>query len=471
MRAMLRPPDLATLERLKQIVGPPGLVPDPADVAPYLREWRNRWVGETPLLLCPGSTDEVAAIMRACHAADVGVVPQGGNTGLVGGQIPRAGQGEVLISLRRMNRIRRIDPVDGSVTAEAGCTLAAVQAAAAGADRLFPLSLAAEGTCQIGGNLSTNAGGIHVLRYGNARDLVLGLEVVNPDGSVWNGLRALRKDNTGYDLKHLFLGAEGTLGIITAAVLKLFPRHRQVETILAAVPNLEAAVALLSFVRDASHDAVLAFELICRTAMEFVTRNVPGTTNPLTAPAPWYVLFDLTSSRSIAEETVAAAQTAGLVTDAVLAASAAQATALWRLREAISESQKPEGASIKHDISVPVSRIPTLVEKVLAAAPTVIPGIRPVPFGHVGDGNLHFNFSQPIGMDPKAFMARGEDLHLVVHDLTVAEGGSISAEHGIGLAKRDEIQRYKTPVELALMRAIKTALDPKGIMNPGKGVV
>jgi FAD/FMN-containing dehydrogenase len=468
---MPRPPDPATLQRLKDIVGPAGLVPDPTDVAPYLREWRNRWVGETPLLLCPGTTAEVAAILRICHAADVGVVPQGGNTGLVGGQIPRAGHGEVLVSLRRLDRIRRVDPVDGSITAEAGCTLIAVQQAAAAADRLFPLSLAAEGTCQIGGNLSTNAGGIHVLRYGNARDLVLGLEVVNPDGTIWNGLRALRKDNTGYDLKHLFLGAEGTLGIITAAVLKLFPRHRHVETVLAAVPTLDAAVALLSFVRDASGDAVLAFELVCQTAMEFVTRNVPGTSNPLGAPAPWYVLFDLTCSRAVAEETVAAAQTAGLVTDAVLAGSATQATALWRLREAISESQKPEGASIKHDISVPVSRIPTLVEKVLAAAPKVIPGIRPVPFGHVGDGNLHFNFSQPIGMDPKAFLARGEDLHLVVHDLTVAEGGSISAEHGIGLAKREEIQRYKSPVELALMRAIKTALDPKGIMNPGKGVI
>ena len=446
-------------------------MPDAADVAPYLREWRNRWVGETPLLLCPGTPEEVAAIMRVCHAAEVGVVPQGGNTGLVGGQIPRPGQGEILLSLRRLNRIRQIDPVDGSITVEAGCTLAAVQAAAATADRLFPLSLAAEGTCQIGGNLSTNAGGVHVLRYGNARDLVLGLEVVNPDGTIWNGLRALRKDNTGYDLKHLFLGAEGTLGIITAAVLKLFPRHRQVETVFAAVPNLDAAVQLLSFVRQASHDAVLAFELICRTALEFVTRHVPGTSDPLTAPSPWYVLFDLTCNRALAEETVAAALGAGLITDAALAGNPAQAGALWRLREGISESQKPEGASIKHDISVPVSRIPILVEQVLTAAPGVIPGIRPVPFGHVGDGNLHFNFSQPVGMDGKAFLARGEDLHLVVHDLTVAVGGSISAEHGIGLAKREEIQRYKTPVELGLMRAIKHALDPKGIMNPGKGVV
>jgi FAD/FMN-containing dehydrogenase len=467
---MPRPPDSATLTRLANAVGPAGLV-DPAEAAPYLREWRNRWIGETPLLLCPGSPDEVGDILRICYEAEVGVVPQGGNTGLVGGQIPRPGQGEVLVSLRRLNRIRKVDAVDGSITAEAGCTLQAVQEAAAAADRLFPLSLAAEGTCQIGGNLSTNAGGVHVLRYGNARDLVLGLEVVNPDGTIWNGLRALRKDNTGYDLKHLFLGAEGTLGIITAAVLKLFPRHRQVETAFAAVPNLEAAVELLAYTRDATHDAVLAFELICRTALEFVTRHVPGTTDPLTTPSPWYVLFDLTASRALTETTIAGALDRGLITDAALAAHPTQAAALWRLREGISESQKPEGTSIKHDISVPVSRIPVLVKKVLEAAPTVIPGIRPVPFGHVGDGNLHFNFSQPVGMDGKAFLARGEDLHLVVHDITVGEGGSISAEHGIGLAKREEIQRYKTPVELTMMRAIKRALDPKGIMNPGKGVV
>jgi FAD/FMN-containing dehydrogenase len=467
---MPRPPDPETLAKLRAVVGPAGLV-DSDSQAPYLREWRNRWVGETPLLLCPGTPAEVAACVRLCADSEIGVVPQGGNTGLVGGQIPRPGRGEVLLSLRRLSRIRAVDAVDNSITVEAGCTLASVQQAASEVDRLFPLSLAAEGTCQIGGNLSTNAGGVHVLRYGNARELVLGLEVVTAQGEVWDGLRALRKDNTGYDLKHLFLGAEGTLGIITAAVLKLFPRHRQVATVFAAVPSCAAAVALLSFVRDASHDAVLAFELICRTALEFVTRHVPGTTDPLTTPSPWYVLFDLTTTRDEAERVVAGALEAGLVTDAALAGSTAQATALWRLREAISESQKPEGTSIKHDIAVPVSRIPSLVERVLEAAPRVIPGIRPVPFGHVGDGNLHFNFSQPVGMDGKAFLARDEELHLVVHDITASEGGSISAEHGIGLAKRQEIQRYKKPVEIGLMRAVKQALDPKGIMNPGKGVV
>jgi FAD/FMN-containing dehydrogenase len=401
----------------------------------------------------------------------VGVVPQGGNTGLVGAQIPRPGAGEVLIGLGRMNRVRAVDPVDNTVTVEAGCTLAAVQAAAAAVDRLFPLSLAAEGSCQIGGNLSTNAGGIHVLRYGNTRDLVLGLEVVTADGAVWDGLRALRKDNTGYDLKQLFVGAEGTLGIITAAVLKLFPRHRQVETVFAAVPDVDAAVALLGAVRAATDDGVLAFELIPRRALEFVTRHVPGTTDPLPRPSGWYVLFDLTVARATAEQALAGAVEAGLITDAALAASAAQAAALWRLREAISESQKPEGASIKHDISVPVSRIPAFMHQALAAVERLVPGIRPVPFGHVGDGNLHFNLSQPPGADGRAFLARAEEIHLAVHDIVHALGGSISAEHGIGVAKREEIRRYKSEVEIALMRAVKQALDPKGIMNPGKGVV
>jgi D-lactate dehydrogenase (cytochrome) len=467
---MPRPPTPAVIERLKAAVGPGGFTDDPSEMAPHLREWRNRYPGNSPLLLRPATPAEVAAVVRICHDAEVGLVPQGGNTGLVGGQIPRLGAGDVLLSLGRLRRIRSVDPVDNTITAEAGCTLAAVQQAAADADRLFPLSLAAEGSCQIGGNLSTNAGGVHVLRYGNSRDLVLGLEVVTADGTLWDGLRALRKDNTGYDLKHLFLGAEGTLGVITAAVLKLFPRHRHVETVFAAVPDVPRAVALLSRVRAASDDAVLAFELIPRIALEFVTRHVPGTSDPLAAPSPWYVLFDLTTSRAVTEEVVGDAMTAGLIQDAALAGTPAQAAALWRLREAISEAQKPEGASLKHDVSVPVSRIPALVAQVNAAVPAVVPGIRPVPFGHVGDGNLHFNFSQPIGADPGGFLAREEEVHRVVHDVVAALGGSISAEHGIGVAKREEIRRYKSPVEIALMQKIKAALDPRGIMNPGKGV-
>jgi FAD/FMN-containing dehydrogenase len=467
---MPRPPDPQTLARLKAAVGAAGFTEDPAEIAPHLREWRGRYQGATPLLLRPADTAEVAAVVRICAEADVAMVPQGGNTGLVGAQIPRAGADEVLISLSRLRRVRKVDPVDNTMTVEAGVTLAAAQEAAAAADRLFPLSLAAEGSCQIGGNLSTNAGGVHVLRYGNARELVLGLEVVTPDGELWDGLRALRKDNTGYDLKQLFLGAEGTLGIITAAVLKLFPRHRHVETVFAAVPSVEAAVELLSLVRGATHDTVLAFELICRPALEFVTRHLPGASDPLASPSPWYVLFDVTCSREMAEQAVAAAVEARLVGDAALAGTPAQSVALWRLREGISEAQKPEGASLKHDVSVPVSHIPALVAQVTEAVTALVPGIRPVPFGHVGDGNLHFNFSQPAGADGKAFLAQGDAVHRVVHDITVALGGSISAEHGIGVAKRQEIRRYKSPVEIALMQKIKQALDPRGIMNPGKGV-
>jgi len=468
---MPRPADAATLERLKAVVGPGGWTDDADELAPHLVEWRNRYRGDTPLLLRPATAREVAAIVRVCAEAEVGIVPQGGNTGLMGGQIPRAAAGEVLLSLGRMNRVRAVDPVDNTMTVEAGCTLAAVQAAAAAAGRLFPLSLAAEGTCQIGGNLSTNAGGVHVLRYGNARELVLGLEVVTPDGALWDGLRSLRKDNTGYDLKQLFLGAEGTLGIITAAVVKLFPQHRHVQTFLAAVPTVTAAVELLSHVRGATDDAVLAFELIPRFGLELVIRHVPGCADPLAAPSPWYVLCDLTLPRAAAEPVIAGALEAGHISDAVLAGSAAQSAALWRLRESLSEAQKPEGASIKHDVSVPVSRIPALVEQGVAAITRLVPGIRPVPFGHVGDGNLHFNLSQPVGMDRDAFLAREDELHRIIHDIVADLGGSISAEHGIGVAKREEIRRYKSPLEIALMRRIKEALDPKGIMNPGKGVV
>jgi FAD/FMN-containing dehydrogenase len=468
---MPRAPDLATLERLKAIVGPSGFSDDPDELAPHLTEWRNRFVGKTPLLLKPASTGEVADLVRVCAEAEVGIVPQGGNTGLVGGQIPRAEGCDVLIALGRLNRIRNVDPVDNTMMVEAGCTLAVAQEAAAEVDRLLPLSLAAEGTSQVGGNLSTNAGGLHVLRYGNARDAVLGVEVVLPDGNVWDGLRALRKDNTGYDLKHLFIGGEGTLGIITAAVLKLFPRPRQVATIFASVADPDHVLGLLALAREMTGDAVLAFEMISRFALELVLRHMPGTSDPLAERAPWYVLVDLTVGRDEAEAFLAAALDKGLVSDAVLAGSAAQAKALWKLRESISESQKHEGASIKHDISVPVSRIPAFMREALAAAERLIPGIRPVPFGHVGDGNLHFNFTQPAGADADAYSARWQDLNRVVHDIVHTHGGSISAEHGIGVLKREEGRRYKSAVELDLMRKIKQAIDPKGIMNPDKGIV
>ncbi len=468
---MPRPASPEVLDRLKAIVGSAGFTSDPEELAPHLVEWRNRFTGKTPLMLRPASVREVAAIVRICAEAEVGIVPQGGNTGLVGGQIPRLEGADLLLGLGRMKRVRVVDPVDDSMLVEAGCTLAAAQEAAAAVDRLLPLSLAAEGSSQVGGNLSTNAGGIHVLRYGNARDAVLGLEVVTADGEIWNGLRALRKDNTGYDLKHLFIGAEGTLGIITAAVLKLYPRPREIQTFFAAVPDPERVLSLLSLARGLSGDGVYAFEMISRFALELVTRHMPGTADPLDAPSPWYVLADLTVPRSTAEEVLAAALEAGLLTDAVLAASPAQARALWKLRESASEAQKHEGASIKHDISVPVSRIPAFLTEALAAAQRLIPGIRPVPFGHVGDGNLHFNFTQPAGMDAAAYLGQWEALNRVVHDIVLAHGGSISAEHGIGVLKRDEARRTKSPVELELLARIKRALDPKGIMNPGKGVV
>ena len=467
---MPRKPQPATLERLKEIVGPSGFSDDPDELAPHLTEWRNRFVGKTPLLLKPANTGEVADVVRVCAEAEIGIVPQGGNTGLVGGQIPRAEGCDVLIALGRLNKIRNVDAVDNTMIVEAGCTLGVAQEAAAEVERLLPLSLAAEGTSQVGGNLSTNAGGIHVLRYGSARDAVLGVEVVLPDGKVWDGLRALRKDNTGYDLKHLFIGAEGTLGIITAAVLKLYPRPRQVATIFASTANPDKVLGLLQLAREMTGDAVLAFEMISRFALELVTRYVPGTSDPLAEPAPWYVLTDLTVGPEAAEEYLAAALEKGLVADAVLAGSSAQAKALWKLRESISEAQKHEGASIKHDISVPVSRIPGFVQEALAAAEKLIPGIRPVPFGHVGDGNLHFNFTQPLGADADAYLARWEELNRVVHDIVVAQGGSISAEHGIGVLKREEGRRYKSAIELDLMRRIKQAIDPNGIMNPGKGI-
>jgi FAD/FMN-containing dehydrogenase len=468
---MPRPASSETLERLKAVVGPAGFSVDPDELAPHLVEWRNRFTGKTPLLLKPANVREVAEVVRICAAAEVGIVPQGGNTGLVGGQIPRPDGSDLVLSLQRMNRVRHVDPVDNTMLVEAGCTLAVAQGAAAEVGRLLPLSLAAEGSSQVGGNLSTNAGGIHVLRYGNARDAVLGIEVVTPDGEIWDGLRALRKDNTGYDLKHLFVGAEGTLGIITAAVLKIFPRPREVQTLFAAVRDPDRVLALLSMARELSGDGVYAFEMISRFALELVTRHTPGTSDPLTAPSPWYVLADLTAPRPIAESLLAAAFEKDLVSDAVLAGSAAQAKALWKLRESASEAQKHEGGSIKHDISVPVSRIPAFLTEALAAAERLIPGIRPVPFGHVGDGNLHFNFTQPKDMPTDAYLAKWESLNRVVHDIVVAHGGSISAEHGIGVLKRQEAQRYKSQVELDLMAKIKRALDPKGIMNPGKGVV
>ncbi len=455
------------LERLKSIVGPAGWTDDPDALRPHLTEWRDRYVGHTPLMVAPASTAEVSAVVQACAEAGTGIVPQGGNTGLCGGAIPR--NGEILLSLNRMHAIRSVSAAGYSLVAEAGCILADVQAAAAQADRLFPLSISAEGSARIGGNLSTNAGGINVLRYGNAREQVLGLEVVLPDGRVWDGLRTLRKDTAGYDLKHLFIGAEGTLGVITAAALRLYPRVRDVLTALVAVAGPAQAVGLLAHLRDTVADRLQAFELIQERALEFVLRHIPGTRDPFGTRHPCYALVETSrTGEGELEQALAAALGKSLVRDAVVAKSEGEAEQLWRLRHSISEAQKYEGASLKHDVSVPIDRIGELIEAASAAVMARIPEARVVAFGHVGDGNVHFNVSQPEGWPAERFIGERAPIATLVYDLAVSFGGSISAEHGIGLARRDDLRQYRGGTELELMRAIKTALDPCNIMNPGK---
>ena len=467
----------ALIDALRALLGTAHVLTEPFDIAPYCTDWRGRYSGLPLCVARPGSTDEVAAVVAACAAANIAIVPQGGNTGLCGGATPlgtdRLPQGEVVISLGRLNRIRAIDTDNNTLTVEAGCTLATVQTAAAEAGRLFPLSLAAEGTATIGGNLSTNAGGVQVLRYGNARELCLGLEVVLPDGRIWNGLRGLRKDNTGYDMKHLFIGAEGTLGLITAAVLKLFSRPRQIATAWAAVPSPAAAVALLTRLREKIGGRVTAFELIGRPALDLVLQHIPGSRNPLAECSSWQVLIELSDTMesdlaTALEEVLFDAVNAGEAGDAALARSESQATALWKLRESIAEAQKIEGLSIKHDISLPVSRIPEFIERSDAALGANFPGVRIVCFGHLGDGNLHYNQSKPADLGNEAFIDQTSAVNRIVHDLIHELSGSISAEHGLGQLKREEVLRYKSPVEMDMMRAVKRALDPKGLMNPGK---
>ena len=468
-----QPPSTDTLARLMEAAGPGGFSQDPAVIAPHLREWRDRFVGNTPLLLRPASTDAVARIVTICNQTHTAIVPQGGNTGLVGGQIPNADGTEVLLSLARMNAMRNVDVTAGTMTTEAGCILDDIRKRADDHDRLFPLSLASGGSATIGGLLSTNAGGTAVLAYGNMRDLVLGLEAVLPNGQVWNGLRALRKDNTGYDLKNLLVGAEGTLGVITAAVLKLFPRPREMATAILSLESVEAALALLNRLQEAGL-FVTSFELMSDTGLDFVLKHIPGTRRPVASAAPWHVLveislFDVTAAGQARLELAAATGNKG-IRDGAIAQSEAQRTAFWRLRDAMSEAQKPEGGSIKHDVSVPVSSIPAFIAEASAAVRTLIPGARPVPFGHLGDGNIHFNISQPEGAEQSAFLARLPEVNALVHDMVHRYHGSISAEHGLGQAKVDEITRYKSPVEMEAMRAIRRALDPNAIMNPGKVV-
>ena len=469
--------DFAALkQRLTDALGAKAVIDDADAMAPYLAEQRRRYQGAAPFVVRPASTEEVATTVTLCREVGVPIVPQGGNTGLVAGGIPFAETPAVLLSLGRMNRVRQLDATDYSITVEAGCILQQVQEAAAEADRLFPLSLGAEGSCQIGGNLSTNAGGVHVLRYGNMRDLVLGLEVVLPDGRVWDGLKALRKDNTGYALKHLFVGAEGTLGVITAACLKLFPRPAETAVAFVAVTDPAAAVELLGRARAATGDRVNAFELIPRIGLDFALKHVEGIEDPLSESSDWYALVELASGRADGslreslEEFLAAAIEDGLVSDAALAANERQAQAFWAIREGIVEAQKFEGGSIKHDISVAVSKTPEFIKRATKLVTEMVPGIRPVPFGHVGDGNIHFNLSQPEGADREAYLARWDAVNEAVHELVVSMGGSISAEHGIGYMKAAENARFKSAVEMDLMRAVKQALDPDGLMNPGKVV-
>ncbi|WP_213774225.1 FAD-binding oxidoreductase [Bradyrhizobium sp. dw_78] len=462
------PPELVA--RFRAIVGDKYAVTDAADIAPYLTEERNLYHGRSPLVLRPGSTAEVAAICKLASEQRIALVPQGGNTGLVGGQTPH--NGEVVVSMRRMDKIRDIDPASNTMTCEAGVVLQVAQQKAAEADRLFPLSLGAEGSCTIGGNLSTNAGGTAALAYGVAREMALGLEVVLADGRILNALSKLKKDNTGYDLRNLFIGAEGTLGIITAATLKLFPKPRAVETAFVGLPSPDAALKLLSISQAEAAGNLTSFELLSDISVDFSVRHGIDIRDPLTSKHPWYVLMELSSPRDDAraalESILEKGMEDGIVDDAVMAANLSQRQAFWKLRDEMSAAQKPEGGSIKHDISVPVAAVPAFIEEANAAVVKLIPGSRPVPFGHLGDGNIHYNVSQPIGANAADFLARWHDVNAVVFDIVLRMGGSISAEHGIGVLKRDELPEVKDKVAIELMRGIKAMLDPLGIMNPGK---
>ena len=462
------------LVRFADIVGEANALTRPEDQAAYLREWRDKYVGKTPIVLRPGSTDEVSRILALAHDHGVSIVPQGGNTGLVGGQIPSSSGNEIVLSVSRLKNIREVDADGGTMIVEAGVTLAEAQCVAEKAGRLFPLSLASEGSAQIGGVLATNAGGTAVLAYGNARNLCLGLEAVLADGSVWKGLRALKKDNTGYDLRDLLIGSEGTLGIITAATLKLLPRPAEQATAIVALDSPDAALKLFRLAEAHASGALTAFEFWVRRAMVFSILYVPGNREPFAAKHPWYALLEISSGEgggraaNQLETLLVKANDDGLIRDAALASSMQQSRDFWKLRESMSEAQKGAGGSIKHDISVPIARIPEFLERAAPVVESVCAGARPVPFGHFGDGNLHYNISQPENMDRAAYLVLWEPMADAVHSLVAEMDGSISAEHGIGLMKRDALARFKSPVELAMLRAIKQALDPKGILNPGK---
>jgi len=457
------------IAQLKSVVGPKGFSDDPAEIAPHLEEWRSKYTGHSPLLLKPATTSEVSAVISLCHQTGTPIVPQGGNTGLVGAQIPF--HGEILLTLSRLNKLRSVSAADASLVAEAGMVLATAQAAADNIGLMVALSLASEGTTTLGGLISTNAGGVNVLRYGMMREQVLGLEVVLADGRVLDLIRTLRKDNTGYDLKHLFIGAEGTLGIVTAAAIKLFPKPAEYATAFVAVPDVQAATALLSLLQHRTNGLLNAFELMSRSGLELVLDHVAGAKDPMAAPSPWYVLVEASGVTGIAaafENALATAMEDGLVTDAVLATSEAQRAALWRLRESMSEAQKLDGPSLKHDVSVPVSAASAFIDTAVSAVTRRLPSARPVPFGHLGDGNLHFNFQMAHGADAAAYLAHWDDIQQIVHDIVHEFGGSFSAEHGVGVMKREALKRYKSSLEVEMMRTLKHTLDPKNILNPGK---
>lgn len=464
-------PTEKTLKAFINIVGEKYALTEISDQEPYLREWRRLYEGRTPLVLKPGTTGEVSRILALANETATAIVPQGGNTGLVGGQIPF--ENEIVLSLERLNRIRAVDPHGNTMIAEAGVTLANAQKAAAEVERLFPLSIASEGSCQIGGNLATNAGGVQVLSYGSARALVLGLEVVLPDGRIVNGLRALHKDNTGYDLRNLFIGSEGTLGVITAAVLKLFPRPKSTATAIAGLADLDKVGPFFDLAYEMGAGELTAFEIMPRIGIDFVVRHAEGVRDPFAETYPWYVLVELSSQRpEAAQPALEAMLVSGvekeIVADAVLAASFAQMEGFWKLREMLSEVQLYEGGSIKSDISVPIAALPEFLKRASEVVTALIPGCRPVPFGHYGDGNVHFNISQPEGADKDEFLARWDEVTGAVNAIVMELNGSISAEHGIGKMKRELLREVKSPVEIELMRKIKEVFDPRSILNPGK---
>jgi len=460
--------------RLHAIVGDRGLVP-PGEHGAFENDWRGRFHGRAAAVVKPADTEQTSRVVALLHEMRIPMVPQAGNTSLCGGATPDGTGRAVIVNVSRMNRVREVDAHDNTMTVEAGCVLQALQEVAEKHDRLFPLSLGAQGSCEIGGNLSTNAGGTGVLRYGNTRDLVLGLEVVLPDGRIWNGLRRLRKDNTGYDLKHLFVGAEGTLGIITAAVLKLFPLPRSQATAFIAVADPTSAVSLLSFLRVRCGERITGFELMSRVCMDIVLSRIPGSRDPLGQRYEWYVLVELSDSTEgstldqLLESALGEAAEAGAILDGAIAASRQQRLDFWKLREDMAEAQKLEGEPIKHDISVPVSRVPDFIAQASAALQARYPDVRIIAFGHVGDGNVHYNVTMGMGDVSRRFLFdEHEPVNRIVYEVVNALGGSISAEHGLGQLKRDEIKRYKDPFELELMRSIKASLDPLGLMNPGK---